>query len=283
VTIPRVAETFKSIIGDMTYGIDFKVANLLHAEIANLTNEDLNTCIDEPETRLNIFLVSNHTLTSRAKPSSNGQLSHCSRRFGISDVSHRYMTKNSVYWRNAKNARIGLKLQVTAMPGFHSLYDWCFQTMWLFSGAPEDPEDETVVERHSSKALYSTVKSVMHAIRTEDNNDQQDVAHRMMQIGKPWTIRRWSELKLANGKPPVQIPMEDAYLVDLKWTKAGQAQLETLVESYTSEGASGMWRVHRWQLSCFSLVLGDTKDWNDVSGQWSDEWPLNTRVNTPIF
>jgi hypothetical protein len=64
------------------------------------------------------------------------------------------------------NARIGFKLQVTATPGFHSLYDWCFQVMWLFSGSPEDPVDDTVMEMHSADALYSAVKSLMHAVRT---------------------------------------------------------------------------------------------------------------------
>jgi len=31
------------------------------------------------------------------------------------------------------------------------------------------------------------------------------------------------------------------------------------------------------------LVLEDTKDWNDISGQWYNEWPLNTGVDAPIF
>ena len=88
------------------------------------------------------------------------------------------------------NARIGFKLQVTATPGFHSLYGWCFQTMWLFSGAPEDPENETVMEMHRVDVLYCAVKSLMHAIRTEHEEAQQDAAHRMIQIAKPWTIRR---------------------------------------------------------------------------------------------
>jgi len=44
------------------------------------------------------------------------------------------------------NATIGFKLQVTATLEFHSLYDWYFQSMWLLSGAPEDPEDDTVME-----------------------------------------------------------------------------------------------------------------------------------------
>jgi len=47
--MPGVAETFKSVIDEMTHGTDFKLSNLLHAENANLTHEDLNTSIDEPE------------------------------------------------------------------------------------------------------------------------------------------------------------------------------------------------------------------------------------------
>jgi hypothetical protein len=155
--------------------------------------------------------------------------------------------------------------------------------MWLFSGAPEDPEDETVMEMHGADALYSAVKSLMHAIRTEDQDAQQDAAHRMIQIAKPWTIRRWSESKLANGKPLVRIPKENAHLVDLEWTEDEQAKLKSLVERYTARGASGAWRVHRWRLACFSLVLGDTEDRNDVSEQWYNEWPLDTWVDSPIF
>jgi len=155
--------------------------------------------------------------------------------------------------------------------------------MWLFSGAPEDAEDETLMEKHGAEALYSAVKSLMHAIRTEDQDAQQDAAHRMIQIAKPWTIRRWSESKLANGKPLVGIPKENAHLVDLEWTEEEQAKLKTLVERYTSQGASGAWRVHRWRLACFSLVLGDTEDRNDISGQWYNEWPLDTWVDSPIF
>jgi len=181
------------------------------------------------------------------------------------------------------NARIGFKLQVIATPGFHSLYDWCFQMMWLFPGAPEYPEDDTVMEKHSAEVLYSAVKSLKHAIRTEDEDAQQDAAYWMIQLAKPWTIRRRSASKLANGRPLVRISKENAHLVDLECTEEEQAKLKTLVERYTSRGALGVWRVHRWQLACFSLVLGDTKDRNDVSGQWYDEWPLDTWVDSPIF
>jgi len=127
------------------------------------------------------------------------------------------------------------------------------------------------MEKHGVEALYSAVKSLMHAIRTADEEAQQDTAHRMILIAKPWTIRRWSESKLANGKPLFQIPTENAHPVDVEWTEAEQAHLKTLVVRYTSWGASGGWWVPRLRLVCFSLVLGDTEDRNDVSGQWHDE------------
>jgi hypothetical protein len=43
VTMPRVAETFKTDIDEITHGTDFKLVNLLHPENAYLTHEDLNT------------------------------------------------------------------------------------------------------------------------------------------------------------------------------------------------------------------------------------------------
>jgi hypothetical protein len=155
--------------------------------------------------------------------------------------------------------------------------------MWLFSGAPEDPDNETVMEMHGADALYSAVKSLMHAIWTEVQDTQQDAAHQMIQIATPWTLQRWSELKLANGIPLVRILKEHAHLVDLDWTHREQAKLKTLVERSTSRGASGAWRVHRWRLACFSLVLGDTEDQNDVSGPSYNEWPLHTWGDSPIF
>jgi len=107
--------------------------------------------------------------------------------------------KNTMGWRIATNGRIGFNLQVTAKPGFHSFNDWCYRAMWLVSGAPEVPEDKTVMEMHSADALYSAVKSLMHAIWTEDHDAQQDAAHQMIQIATPWKIRRWSESTLVNG------------------------------------------------------------------------------------
>jgi hypothetical protein len=48
-TMPRVAETFKTVIDKMPHGTKFTLVNLLPAENANLTHKDLNTSIYEPE------------------------------------------------------------------------------------------------------------------------------------------------------------------------------------------------------------------------------------------
>jgi hypothetical protein len=60
VTISVVAETFKNVIEEITHGTNFKLVNLLHAENANLTHEDLNTSIDEPENQWNFHFVSHY-------------------------------------------------------------------------------------------------------------------------------------------------------------------------------------------------------------------------------
>jgi hypothetical protein len=54
VTMPGVAETFKTVIDEMTQGTEFKLVTLLHPENVYIIHEDLNTSIDEPEHRWNI-------------------------------------------------------------------------------------------------------------------------------------------------------------------------------------------------------------------------------------
>jgi hypothetical protein len=54
--------------------------------------------------------------------------------------------KNTVGWQIEMNVKIGFKLRVKATVGFHSLYDWYYQTMWLFLGASDNPEHDTVME-----------------------------------------------------------------------------------------------------------------------------------------
>ena len=61
VTIPGVAETFKTVIDKIISGTKFNLVHLFHDENANLTDEDLNTTIDGLENRWNIHLLSSDT------------------------------------------------------------------------------------------------------------------------------------------------------------------------------------------------------------------------------
>jgi len=169
------------------------------------------------------------------------------------------------------------------MSGLYSVYNWCYQTMWLCSGVSDDWEDDTGMETHGANTMDSTVKSLTHVMWTEDNHLQLDAAHVMILIGKPWTLRRWSESKVANRKQHVWIPNEHAPLIHSQWTQEEPAKLKTLVARLTSHGALGVWRVLQWRLACFPLVLGDMVDCNDVIGHWLNEWPLNAWVDSLIF
>jgi len=267
----------------MTHGTDFKLINLLHTNKGNITPKVLTTSIEKPGNRRNIHLVLYDTLTSRRTPSSNGQLSYCACSFGILEEFHQYKNKNSVNWQIVMNAKIGFKLVVTPLPGFYSLNDWWYQMVWLFSGGPDNPQYDTVMEKHSAEALHSAVKGLMHAIHTEGKEARQDVVHQMIQSAKGWTVRRWLEFIQANRILLVLILMENVHFIDSEWTEDNQAKLKTCVQRYTSLGASGAWRVNRWRLGCFLFVLGDTEDYNEVSGQWYDKWPDDTRVYYPIL
>jgi len=98
VTMQGVAETFKTVINEISHGTYFKLVNMVHTENADLTKEDLNTSIEECENRSNILLVLYHTISSTAKPSSNGQLSYRARCFGSINNSPRFKTKHCVGW-----------------------------------------------------------------------------------------------------------------------------------------------------------------------------------------
>jgi hypothetical protein len=224
---------------------------LSHVENANLTHKDLNTGTDMVEHWWNIHLVSFDTLTSRAKQWNNGQLCYYLWSFGIFDEYHRYKTQNSAGWQIAITVRIGFILHVTATSGFPSLHDQCDHMIWLFSGAAEDPEDNRAMEEHRADTLDSAANSMMHVIWTEEEEAEQDMVHRMIQIPMPWIIWRWSESKLANGKPLVQIPTGNGPLIDLEWTEDQQVKLKIPVERYTSQSPSGAWRVHQRELVHF--------------------------------
>jgi hypothetical protein len=96
---------------------------VLYGEIATHTDDDPSNAINNPENWYRFDVVRYHTLTSRAKQSSNRPLSFCSWGFGIFDDSQRYKTIINMGWQIAINVRFGFNLPVPSMLGFHSLYD----------------------------------------------------------------------------------------------------------------------------------------------------------------
>jgi hypothetical protein len=62
--------------------------------------------------------------------------------------------------------------------------------MWLVSGAPEDPEGDAGMKKHDAAALNSTVNSIMHVSRTENEAVQLHAVYEMIHIAKPWTMSR---------------------------------------------------------------------------------------------
>jgi len=72
-------------------------------------------------------------------------------------------------------------------------------------------------------------------------------------------------IELGNGKPLVPIPKQNAHLVHLDCTEQEQDQLMTLVERYTSQGASGAYML----AGMFLFGIGR---------HWRSEWHFRTIV-----
>jgi hypothetical protein len=62
--------------------------------------------------------------------------------------------------------------------------------MWLFSGAPEVPEDDTEMEMHGTDQLYSAMKSLLRDIQIEGEHARWDAVHRLIQTATTRTMRR---------------------------------------------------------------------------------------------
>ncbi|KAF8540265.1 hypothetical protein BDD12DRAFT_880836 [Trichophaea hybrida] len=191
----------------MSQNLDFTIITLWDPNHYNLTNEDLNTPADEPERRWNIHLMSYDTSTARDKPNGQRQLTICS---------------------VAVDAKIGFTLQVTATPANHILNVWVNHTIRLMSDA-----------------LQVDVWSVTQYIRSDDDECQKAAAEQIIRIAKQWTIRAWSESKLADGELLVMMHMAKEHIVNLTWTMAEQQTLQQLVNRYESQGEGGAYQVHQ--------------------------------------
>jgi hypothetical protein len=164
VSMPWLLLIFVRLFNVINDWADYKLLNIFHIRNANLTHNDLNARIDKQENWWNVHNDSYSTLKSRATLLGNGRLSYCLWSIGMFIQSHQFKAKNGECWWIAINASVRLKLQATAIWRFNSIFDSCYQMMWLLSGASEDLENNTVLERHGAEIPYSTTMSILHAM-----------------------------------------------------------------------------------------------------------------------
>jgi hypothetical protein len=115
------------------------------------------------------------------------------------------------------------------------LNDWVNQTIWLFSGTRICPEDNTLMELHGTEALQVAVHSLTQGIRSDNDKAQKAASEQIIRIAKPLTIWMWSESKLADGEPLVEMPKVKEHIVNLIWTMAEQQTLQQLVNECKSQ------------------------------------------------
>jgi hypothetical protein len=153
---------------------------------------------------------------AQSKQNSQRRLTKCAWSIAIFVKTHWYKGRDSQGLSVAVHAKIGFKLQVTATPAYQTPNDWVNHTIWLFSCTPIRPEDKTSMERHGAEAFHVAVRSLIQGITSDDNEGQKAAAKQIIRIAKPWTIRRWSESKLADGERLVKMPKVKDHIVHLR-------------------------------------------------------------------
>jgi len=126
-----MAGELKGVIDEMTTKIDFNLVNLVDRKVRNTCMKIYTAAMTSCETDR----ISTLFCTVPQQPERNHQaiwqLSYSTWHLGIIAQSHLYKKIISSGRQNAMKVRIGFKRQVIGILGFHSLFDWCYLTMWL--------------------------------------------------------------------------------------------------------------------------------------------------------
>ena len=290
VVLPSVRETFVRVLQQVTEGTRFAIRDLNKDQGADITHVQLNFSKAHPDRRWDIHVITYNAFTERAQKNPSGsmrQLTQAVWSWGIFDESHRYKGAKSLGFKVAREAMIGFKIQATATPAYHSLRDWGSTTSWLFT-IPQDVQDAEAVESHGPQAMVTAVRDLELAVRRGDLlEDQKAAAVQMITVARPWTIRRWAESKLASGAPLANIPQGTMHQVPLQWSEEEQDQLQAVILRLQTTALSNShgvaWKVHRWQLACFSFALEHDGD-RHANGDWREQWGhLGDFAEGPIF
>ena len=275
--LPSVCETFVAAMRTITHGTRFAIRDLSAEGGSELRHTHLNFSMNHLACMWNIHVITYNAITERSQrnPSSSPrQLTDCTWKWGIFDESHRYKTPKSIGWKVAMEAKIGFKVQVTTTPAYHSLRDWTNISRSLFD-IPNEVEMPDSVSYHGPIALAKAVANVQREVsKALPLDKQQAAAQAMIEVVRPWTIRRWTESKLESGAPLVAIPTEIIHQVTLEWTPEEQEHLAAVAKRLKEQALTDLcgwvvWRVHRWQLACFTFPLKKVIAMVTISGRWS--------------
>ena len=136
-------------------GTHFTIRDFSAEDGAEISHTHLNFLIKFSERRWDIHVATYNALMERGQRNRSGtprQLTNCTWSWGIIDESHRYKGPKSIGWKVVSEADIGFKVQVTAIPAYHSIRDWANLTHWLFA-IPKVAEDADAVAKHGPASL----------------------------------------------------------------------------------------------------------------------------------
>jgi len=227
VTMSGVADRFYSIINEMTYWTDFKLVNMFHGNNSNLTNNDLYPKIPQPEYQWNTDSVSYDTFTCQVKPPNIVHLLYSLYSLGMFDKSHQYKTNNTVNWQIMITLRIGFKLQVTAMLGFHLLWNHSYKRTDILSDTTNDPQSKITFQNCCAVTLNSAVPCSIHAIRMDDNSDRHHQIYWTIGITNLRVMWNWLKPSPANRNQFIQMLKQDVHTIYHMWTVAEEIQSKT--------------------------------------------------------
>ena len=203
----------------ITAGSHFTIGDLSAKGGEEMSHTHLNFSVKFPNQMWDIHVVTYNALTEHGQRNPSGtpkQLTNCTWSGGIFDESHIFKGPKSIGWKVVSEADIGFKIQVTATSAYHSLRDWANLTRWLFA-IPEVAEDRDAVTKHSPVTLEKAVMDIQHTVSKDlPAHEQQAAAQAMIDVVRPWMIRRWTESKLTSGAPLISIPTEIVHQVLLE-------------------------------------------------------------------
>jgi hypothetical protein len=207
---------------------------------------------------------------------------HCWWKFRIFDESYRYKNKYKVGWQIVMKARIGFKVQVSALKSIHSLHTWSYQWMRQFSVAPDDSENEFVMVKDTCRDTVFRCEVFDASIldwRWRSTTGYSTLYNMECQWLNDMGVVR---IENSQSKTTCLDSKEECTLcwVPVNWGRASNAEDPSGERHFT--GSFSSMEVPGWHLLWLLIVLPDSKDSNDIFDNSCYELPLNPGIDCLI-